>query len=152
MSQAGPKSPRAIWAVALIAIILASASIGLILTSSTPAAKGYHPAAHTREFYVVTDIVNFNETQLGIPHDIFSAKALEVNQGDKVLIHFYNTEDVSSGEHHTFTLPAYNINVDLAPGQKQDIQFTATEAGIFDYVCTYHLPTMRGEFVVLSTQ
>lgn len=152
MAQATPKGTMAIWAVALIAIILASVSIGLFLTSPAPGARVYRPAEHTREFYLVTDIINFNETEFGIPHDIFSARALEVNQGDKVLIHFFNTEDASSGEHHTFTLPAYNVNVDLAPGQKQDIQFTATEAGIFDFVCTYHLPTMRGELIVLPTQ
>lgn len=152
MSQANPKASRIGLAIALIAIILASASIGLFLTTSAPAKTGYHPTPHTREFYLVTTIISFNETETGIPHDIFSAKAIEVNQGDKVIVHFYNTEPVSEAEHHTFTIPAFNIDVDLAPGQKQDIEFTATEAGIFNFVCTYHLPTMQGELIVLPTQ
>jgi heme/copper-type cytochrome/quinol oxidase subunit 2 len=152
MSQATPKISRIVLAIALIAIILASASIGLFLTKPAPATTGYRPTTHTREFYLFSTIIDFNETKAGIPHDIFSAKAIEVNQGDKVIVHFFNTEEVSTGEHHTFTIPAYNINVDLAPGQKQDIEFTATEAGIFNFVCTYHLPTMQGELIVLPTQ
>jgi plastocyanin len=137
-------------AIALIAIVLSAATTGLFLT--TPARTGYHPATHTREFYIFTTIVDFNETQLGIPHDIFSAKAIEVNQGDQVVIHFYNNEPISKAEHHTFTIPAYNVDVDLAPGEKQDIKFTASQAGIFDFVCKIHLPTMQGELVVLQTQ
>jgi plastocyanin len=137
-------------AIALIAIVLSAATMGLLLT--TPSRTGYHPATHTREFYIFTAIVDFNETELGIPHDIFSAKAIEVNQGDQVVIHFYNNEPLSPGEHHTFTIPAYNVDVDLAAGQKQDIKFTANQAGIVDFVCKFHLPTMQGELVVLQTQ
>lgn len=132
-------------------VIVAAAVVGLFLTSPTSAGIHYSPAAHTREFYLFTTIVEFNETKFGIPHDIFSAKAIEVNQGDNVIIHFVNTEEISSGEHHTFTLPAYNIDVDLGPSQKQDIKFTATQAGIFDFVCKFHLPTMQGELIVLPT-
>lgn len=152
MSQAIPNVSKIGLAIALIAIIIASASIGLLLTRPPSATTGYHPTSRTREFYLFSTIIDFNETATGIPHDIFSAKAIEVNQGDKVIVHFFNTEEISSGEHHTFTIPAYNIDVDLAPGQKQNIEFTATQAGIFNFVCTYHLPTMQGELIVLPTQ
>lgn len=152
MSQTTSKVSTIVLAISLIAIILASASIGLFLMTPAPAKTGYHPTPHTRDFYLVTSVIDFDETEAGIPHDIFSAKAITVNQGDKVIVHFINTEPVSEDERHTFTIPAYNIDVDLAPGQKQDIEFTATEAGIFDFICTYHLPTMQGQLVVLPTQ
>ena len=150
MSQGTQKGSKAVMAIALIAIILAAATMGLFLT--TPARGSYSPATHTREFYVFTTIIDFNETALGIPHDIFATKTIEVNQGDQVVIHFYNNEPISKDEHHTFTIPAYNIDVDLAPGQKQDIRFTASQAGIFDFLCKIHMPTMQGELIVLKTQ
>ncbi len=109
----------------------------------------YKPAPQTREFAVVTSSADFNETQVGIPHDTFTPNLLVVNQGDKVVIHFYNTED--KPEPHTFTLPAYNVNVELKQGQRQDITFTADKAGVFQFHCTYHLPTMSGELIVQPT-
>ena len=74
---------------------------------------------------------------------------LVVNQGDTVLIHFYNTED--EPEHHNFILTAYGINVDLAQNQHQDITFTASQAGVFRFYCSYHQPTMNGQLIVLPT-
>ena len=51
----------------------------------------------------------------------------------------------------TFTLSApYDIDSDINAGEDTIIEFTATDAGVFEYVCTYHEPTMTGQLVVLN--
>lgn len=84
---------------------------------------------------------------------MFSQDTIVVNQGDDVKIHFYNLEPTKTQEHYTFTIndPAYKIHKDIGAGEDTVIEFTATKSGIFEYICTYHQPTMRGELVVLST-
>ena len=39
---------------------------------------------------------------------------------------------------------------DLNANTNKTMEFVATESGIFEYHCVYHLPTMRGNLVVLS--
>ena len=109
----------------------------------------YKPAAETRDFVLFSNVAEFNDTEVGIPHDQFSPTTLVVNLGDAVTIHFYNTED--EPEHHNFVLTAYGISVDLAQGEHQDITFTADKAGVFRFYCAYHLPTMTGQLLVLPT-
>ncbi len=136
-------------AISVVAIIIAISSLAYAFVAPSLQPKLGQTTPQTREFTVVTSTVDFNETQAGIPHDTFTPNQITVNQGDKVIMHFINTED--KPERHTFTLPAYNINVDLGMGQKQDITFTATQAGVFQFRCTYHLPTMSGQLVVLPS-
>ena len=131
-------------AISLIAMVIATTALAVPYLGP----PGVAQAAQTREFTLVTDTIAINETIAGIPHDTFSPTFIHVNLGDNVIIHFVNTEE--EDEHHTFTLPAYNIDVDLAQGQKQDITFTATHSGIFQFFCKFHLPTMTGQLVVLS--
>jgi len=137
-----PGGTRVPIVVAGIAIVIAGAALAVSYNSAAGRARS--PQAWV--FYLVTPEESFNETVVGIPHYIFSPNQITVNQGDSILIHFYNTADDT---HHTFTLPSYQINVDLAPGQHQDIRFVATEAGIFPFGCTFHPTTMRGELTVL---
>lgn len=145
MTQSRSRSIMIIFALAALSLILASTSLALI--SLSPQSRGTSGNPETREFTVVTSMLEFNDTAVGIPHDVFYPSQLIVNEGDKVTIHFYNTED--EPERHTFTLPAYGINVDLGQGEKQDITFVADKPGVFQYYCTYHLPTMVGELIVL---
>lgn len=114
-----------------------------------PASINYKPTQETKEFVLYSNVAEFNDTEVGIPHDQFSPSTIVVNQGDKVIIHFYNTED--EPENHNFILTAYGLNTDLAQGQHQDITFTANQAGVFRFFCGYHLPTMTGQLIVLPT-
>ena len=134
----------------MVALVISIAAVGYAYASQTSVQSGNPPKTtpQTREFTLVTDTIAINETIAGVPHDVFSPTFVHVNQGDTVIIHFTNTEEVN--EHHTFTLPAYNIDVDLGQAQKQDITFVANQAGIFQFYCKYHLPTMVGQLVVLS--
>jgi plastocyanin len=99
-------------------------------------------------FYLFTaEYEGFNETKLGIPADTFSPDVLIVNEGDNVTIQSYNLDTT---DRHTFTIGApYNINEDLLPLHNGTITFKATQEGVFRFYCTYHQPTMAGQFVVL---
>jgi plastocyanin len=150
-----PKENRKIKSIAVIAsLAIALIVLGFVVLSYTEAktstaVNSYSQRVQTREFVVVTGSAGFNETEVGIPHDIFIPSKIIVNQGDKVVVHFYNVDD----EHHTFTIGSpYNINVDLAGGQHQDITFVANYPGVYTFYCVYHLPTMTGELVVLPSQ
>ena len=116
----------------------------------TPASINYKPTNDTKEFWVYQNTASFNDTEVGIPHDQFTPSTLVVNLGDKVVIHFYNTEDTP--EHHNLVMTgAYSVNVDLGQGEHQDITLTANQAGVFPFLCTFHQPTMRGQLIVLPT-
>jgi plastocyanin len=51
----------------------------------------------------------------------------------------------------TLTIPAmqYQMHYDVEAGQNVEIEFVADEAGVYEYVCVYHMPTMQGKMVVL---
>ncbi len=122
------------------------------------------PPAQTRNFYLFTDALNFNESILGIPHDIFNPHQISVNLGDTVTIHYYNLE--VQPEQHTFTMQGATFwtqsSVTLSPGaswnngniilhqnENVTITFLANEPGVFKYWCTIHQPTMTGYLIVI---
>ena len=104
-----------------------------------------------KTFYLFTSAnQDINQTLLQIPPDSFSPSEIAVNKGDTVNIIFYNLEKPPNGDRHSFTIGApYNIDKDLDPGQHSVISFKATQDGAYQFYCKYHLPTMRGELIVL---
>ena len=105
-----------------------------------------------REFYLFTEVdENIDEVALGIPPDKFSLETIVVNKGDTVDIHFYNLEPTETQEKHSFTMATegYQMHRDVEASQSVEIEFTADEAGVFEYECVYHTPTMKGKLVVL---
>lgn len=134
----------------LVLVVAISAVLGAAGGYAISSLANPRPAAQTREFYVVTTTLAFNESYLGLPHDIFSSDHLLVGRGDTVLIHFYNTEE-GEIEDHTFTMEApYAVNHLVANGQHVNITFTANSAGTFAYRCTLHQPTMTGYLTVVG--
>ncbi len=151
----------------LIIIIIVAAIVGAGSgVAATYLAGERHPipAAQTRDFYLFTDALNFNETILGIPHDSFNPHQISVNLGDTITIHYYNLEDVA--EDHTFTMQGAsfwtqssvtlspsaswnNGNIVLHQNQNVNITFIANDPGVFKYWCTLHTPTMTGYLVVV---
>ena len=147
--------------VAYAAIAIAAASIALAIAVSSNLVQlqervsGLVPAvqeSQTREFYLFSEVdENIVEEELGIPPDKFSLAEITVNRGDSVVIHFYNLEPEETQERHTFTIfETYQMNHDINAGEDVNIEFVADEAGIFQYACVYHMPTMTGNLVVLS--
>ena len=139
-------------AIALVAIFVASYSLTNIATLDENDDDDERYVPQTREMWLFTQVdEHIEEDKLSIPPDQFSHDSIVVNKGDNVKIHFYNLEPVETQEHHTFTITSpYDINHDINAGEEASIVFTATESGIFDYICTYHQPTMRGQLIVLD--
>jgi plastocyanin len=160
LSQANSRSLGigiAAIAIAVIAIIIASVSLTDLVDIEVEEEEREEKeeyAPKTRDVYLFTEVdEHIDEEALAIPPDMFSQDTIVVIQGDKVRVHFYNLEPLESQEHHTFTVndPAYKIHTDINAQENTVIEFTAEKSGVFDYICTYHQPTMRGELVVLSS-
>ncbi len=153
MSSSG--SSRIIMGLSIAAIVIALAAI-FVATSSIQEEIGDEESEYspqTRDVYLFTMVdEHIDEESLEIPPDQFSHDSIVANEGDTIKIHFYNLEPVESQEHHTFTIndPSYKIHEDINADESTIIEFKATESGIFDYICTYHQPTMRGQLVVLE--
>jgi plastocyanin len=122
-------------------------------TTNATTTQSIMPASTNKTFYVFSaEVEGLNETAAGVPGDIYSpSNVIEVNKGDSVTVHFYNTEEAETNERHMFKIDAqpYSVNIDLGPGEKGNATFTADQEGIFPIYCIYHLPTMTGELVVL---
>ena len=65
----------------------------------------------------------------------FTPEHVEIKQGDHVLWHITNVEQTYDAT-HGFTIPLYNINLSIEPGETASFEFDATEAGVFSYYCT----------------
>jgi plastocyanin len=125
------------------------------ITSTTTATQSIMPASTNKTLYIFSvEVEGVNETAAGAAGDVYSLPVIEVNRGDNVTVHFYNTEEIEVGEtpeRHSFTIDAqpYSVNIDVAPGEAGIATFTADQEGIFPYYCIYHLPSMTGQLVVL---
>jgi plastocyanin len=123
-------------------------------TTTTTTTQSIMPASSNKTFYIFSEEVEgVNETAARIAGDIYSLPVIEVNKGDSVTVHFYNTEEPETNERHAFKIDAqpYSVNIDIAAGESGNATFTADQEGIFPYYCIYHLPTMTGELVVLPS-
>jgi len=107
------------------------------------------PGINKNEFYIFTQELNADEEKLGVPVAVYSLTEITVHKGDKITIHFINTAE-EADDRHTFTMEApYQMNYDLAGGESTTFSFTADTVGTFTYYCTYDLPSMIGQLVVL---
>lgn len=107
------------------------------------------PDVNKNEFYIFTQELNANEEKVGIPVAVYSLAQIIVHRGDKITIHFINAAEEPE-DRHTFTMQApYKMNYDLAGGESTKFSFTADTVGTFTYYCTYDLPSMVGQLIVL---
>jgi nitrous-oxide reductase len=65
----------------------------------------------------------------------FTPEHVEIKQGDHVTWHVTNVEQTYDAT-HGFTIPLYNINLSIEPGETASFEFEATEDGVFSYYCT----------------
>ncbi len=65
----------------------------------------------------------------------FTPERVEINQGDNVTWNLTNTENAEDAT-HGFSVPGYNINLSLEPGETQTFEFEATQDGVFSYYCS----------------
>ncbi|HEY6949845.1 MAG TPA: cupredoxin domain-containing protein [Nitrososphaeraceae archaeon] len=130
-----------------------SQKMGMANMSNASATSGKIPSMATpgeKTFYIFTsEVDNVDENKLKIAGDSFSVHTLVVNKGDKVTIHFYNVDNNKSVRHNLIIGDPYKVNIDLGFGQNGNATFTADKTGVFTYYCSYHLPVMTGQLVVL---
>lgn len=65
----------------------------------------------------------------------FTPEHVQINQGDHVTWHITNVERAYDAT-HGFSIPFYNINLSIEPGETVTFEFDATESGVFSYYCT----------------
>ncbi len=146
--------------IVILAVILTSTAMPSLRmanaqNNSTTTLSSTTPT--TKIFYIYnTNVLGFNETKgtqkANLTSDAYSLQTIVVNQGDKVIVNFYNME-APSGDMHSFTINApYNVNINLNPGQNGTATFVADHPGIFEFYCMHHLPGMVGELIVLPNK
>jgi nitrous-oxide reductase len=65
----------------------------------------------------------------------FNPEHVEIQQGDHVTWHITNIERAYDAT-HGFSIPGYNINLSIEPGEAVTFEFDADEPGVFSYYCT----------------
>lgn len=143
-----------------IAIIMSSAALVMLvnLNSKLDTVVGHEqnenlvvgaPGINQNEFYIFTQELNADEEKLGVPVAVFSLTEITVHKGDKITIHFINPAEEPE-DRHTFTMESpYKMNYDIAGGESTTFSFSADTVGTFTYYCSYDLPSMVGQLVVL---
>ena len=162
----------AVAILAIVAIVLAGVSTGLVLVRPAP------PSPVTRDFFLVagewkTTLSNttlaagsmltngtvFTQpwvisgpTKVDVERYRWDPVALVVNKGDTVRV----TVHVVNGNDHTFIITDYTVNVTnldkvfrYTQAERNGLQFVADKAGIFQFVCTTHFG-MTGHLIVMG--
>jgi nitrous-oxide reductase len=87
---------------------------------------------------------NVVEVKLFAIRSYFMPNAIEVNQGDSVIIHVTNAEQ-ERDMIHGFGIALYNLNVVMDPGETKTVAFRATKPGVYSYYCTNFCSAMHQE-------
>ena len=74
----------------------------------------------------------------------FAPNAIEVQQGDSVILHVTNAEQ-ERDMLHGFGIASYNINVVMDPGETKTIAFRASKPGVYPFYCTNFCSAMHQE-------
>lgn len=65
----------------------------------------------------------------------FKPDTVKVKEGDKIIWHLTNIETTPDAT-HGFSIPRYNVNISLDPGESVTTEFVADAKGAFAYYCT----------------
>ena len=76
----------------------------------------------------------------------FTPERVEIKQGDHVTWNLTNVE-LSLDATHGFSIPGYNINLSLEPGETATVEFDAVNDGVFSYYCTEFCSALHLEMV-----
>jgi plastocyanin len=139
-----------ILCISVAAIIISSIAMMIPMRNTAAENNQSTYSGEKKEFWLFNSYIpGFNDTKMGMPHDVYSMPTMAVFKGDRIVIHFFNTEEYG-GDHHSFTIieKPYSINVEVSPGENKTITLDANTTGTFAYYCTFHQPTMRGQLIV----
>ncbi len=110
-----------------------------------PKADNRNPNAIWRaEDASVTRRGNVVEVKMYSIRSYFSPGAIEVNQGDSVILHITNGEQ-ERDMLHGFGLALHNINLVMDPGEVKTVAFRATKPGVYPFYCTNFCSAMHQE-------
>ena len=70
-----------------------------------------------------------------------------VNQGDEVTLEILGV----NGAEHPSEIDGYDVSFTVKRGQLTTVTFTADKAGVFEFRCLTHQPSMLGELIVLPS-
>ena len=76
----------------------------------------------------------------------FTPEHVEIQQGDQVTWHITNIERAYDAT-HGFSIPGYDINVSIEPGEAATFEFEADQSGVFSYYCTEFCSALHLEMV-----
>lgn len=95
-------------------------------------------AAEPKKFTLIN--VALDDTKIWLP------SSLIVHAGDEVEITLVNKLDTP----HGFKIEAFGIETVLQPMSKTSVRFTATNPGLYPFICQLHPPHIGGEILVLE--
>lgn len=100
------------------------------------------PLAHAAERSFTVVNVEYEGSKMFVP------ATLVVRQGDHVKIKVVNDIKADPNQ-HGFSIPEYRVEKVVTRGKPEEVEFDATEAGIFPIKCHLHPAHVGGELVVL---
>jgi nitrous-oxide reductase len=78
---------------------------------------------------------NTVEVWMSVKRSQFKPDIVRAKKGDKVILHLTCVEKTPDAT-HGFSIPRYNVNVSLDPGEYVGVEFTADAEGAFAMYCT----------------
>ena len=102
-------------------------------TAALPEGKGYELKAPNAEGRWEVSTYRWDPSQI------------IVNQGDEVTLEILGV----NGAEHPTVIDGYDLSFTVKRGQLTTVTFTADKAGVFQFRCGTHQPSMVGELIVL---
>jgi nitrous-oxide reductase len=112
-----------------------------------PKAENKHPHAiwSPGEASVVRNAARRTvEAKVYVIRTYFEPSKIQVQEGDTVIIHLTNAEQLRD-EIHGFGLVEHNINVVVDPGETKTVKFIADKEGVYPYYCTNFCSALHQE-------
>jgi nitrosocyanin len=100
--------------------------------------SGLAAADEPKKFTLIN--VLLDDTKIWLPSSII------VQQGDAVELTLINKLD----DPHGFEIKAFGIEQVVQPKSQMTVKFTASKAGVYNYICQIHPPHLGGQVLVLS--
>jgi nitrous-oxide reductase len=92
----------------------------------------------------ITRSGNKVDVRLYAVRSYFAPDAIEVQQGDSVVIHVTNAEQ-ERDMLHGFGIAGYDINMVMDPGETKTVRFRADKPGVYPFYCTNFCSAMHQE-------
>ena len=110
-----------------------------------PKDENQHPEAIWRAADAkITRSGNKVDVRLFSVRSYFAPDAIEVQQGDSVVIHVTNAEQ-ERDMLHGFGIAGYDINMVMDPGETKTVRLKADKPGVFPFYCTNFCSAMHQE-------